>query len=104
MKGDELLPGDFWAWVHLEIDKDGRALGCGIGKTNISSQNTRSNLCRSYVASWKAVPILKDGKPIKTTVRRYTVIMGDKHADAERKARKQFFRDHPNERPECYPQ
>jgi hypothetical protein len=98
---DEIMPGDKWAWVHLTIDTDGQPVGCGIGENNMT-QGMRSLVCRSYIHNWVATPVIQDGKPVRATIKRYFVAMGLKHEEAELKARKQYFREHPEERPECY--
>lgn len=97
----EIIPGDRWAWVHLDIDTDGRPVACRLGKNNMTP-GLRSTTCTSFVRNWKAVPVVQDGKPVRTTIKRFFVAMGDKHAKAEKEARKRFFLEHPQERPECY--
>jgi hypothetical protein len=94
-------PDDRWAWVYLEIDTRGRPLACRIGENNMSPA-LRSKACRSFVHNWTAVPVMRDGKAVRTIIKRRFVVMSDKHFEANSEARKRFFLEHPEERPECY--
>jgi len=97
----EIMPGDRWAWVYLKIDTHGRPYSCGIGENNMTP-GLRSRTCISFIRNWKAVPVMRDGKPVATTIKRHFIAIGDKHYEANREARKRFFLEHPDERPECY--
>ena len=103
-QSQEMMPGDKFAWVFLDVGKDGRALNCKIGKTDIHDRDTLFYLCKSYKANWNQVVRDDAGQPIRTTVKRHFLMIGDKHEKANLVARKQFFREHPGERPECYPE
>jgi hypothetical protein len=48
-------------------------------------------------------PIMKDGVAVEGTVTRYMILRGRQWRRAEATARKKFFKDHPEERPSCYP-
>ena len=100
----ELMPGDKYAWLYLDIDTDGRALDCRIGENNIHDPYTRFLACRAFKEDWRTSPVVENGKPVRSTIKRYFIMLGHKHIAANRKARKQWFRDHPNERPSCYPE
>jgi hypothetical protein len=97
-----LMEGDRWAWVYLTINTRGTPTNCGIGENNLS-QGARSKVCRSFIRNWRATPVLKDGKPTNATIKRKFVIIGKKHEKAYDEARKTYFQQHPEERPECYP-
>ena len=98
----ELMDGDKWAWVFLDIDAGGHVRECRIGTNNMNPE-LRAKTCMSFTRNWKAVPVLQDGKPGPATIKRHFVALGRKHYKANEKARKSFFLDHPEERPECYP-
>jgi hypothetical protein len=98
-----LMEGDRWAWVYLKINTRGTPTSCGIGENNLSD-GARSKVCRSFIRNWRATPVLQNGKPISTTIKRHFVIIGRKHEKAYDEARKKFFEEHPEERRECYPE
>jgi len=98
----DLMPGDRWAWAYLRVNTRGTPATCGIGENNLS-QGTRSMVCRSFIRNWRANPVMRDGKPVEATIKRKFVIIGKKHEKAQDEARKRFFAEHPEERPECYP-
>jgi hypothetical protein len=102
-ESEEIMPGDQWANLRLDIDEKGRATGCRIEATNIHSANTKYAVCYSFKKNWYTDPILENGKPVAKTVRTQFIIRGSKHEKREEKARQQFFRDNPGERRECYP-
>jgi hypothetical protein len=96
------MPGDLWADVYLVIDKSGYAIRCYIGKSNISGEETRSNVCRNYVSGWRTEPSAGAG-PRVTTIKRFFLWTGYRHLDKQTKqARKRYFDDHPEQRPECW--
>jgi hypothetical protein len=97
-------PGDQWTSVFLLIDKHGHATDCRIGEGNIRNKDTRGKICMSFVKNWYTKPILKDGKPVEGWFKRLFIIAGTKHKMSDLEARKSFFEQHPDERPECYPQ
>src|SRR5690348_6683330 len=75
----KIVDGDLWAWVYLDLDKRGQPLRCYIGENNLPAPETRSNVCRSFVGSWQAAPLVKDGKPVAGTTRRFFILMGRRH-------------------------
>lgn len=97
------MPGDQFAWVYIDVDKEGRPLRCALGQNNIYDPEARFRLCKAYSDSWRASPAAPSDPPTRT-IKRYMVMIGYKHEIANQKARKQYFRDHPEERPECYPE
>jgi hypothetical protein len=101
----ELMPGDQYAWVYLLIDKKGRATDCRIGETNIRGSDARGILCMSFVKNWYTKPILNDaGEPVEGWFKRYFLEIGVKHQSRDLEARKLYFQQHPEVRPECYPE
>jgi|SRR4051794_26249064 len=97
-----VVDGDLWAWVYLDLDKRGQPLRCYIGQTNLSAPETRSNVCRSFVATWQATPLMNDGKAVAGTTRRFFIIMGRRHEKLFDEARTRWFAEHPEESADCY--
>lgn len=96
------MPGDLWADVYLDIDKSGYAIRCYMGKNNISGEETRSNVCRNYVSGWRTEPPPASNRRV-TTIKRFFLWTGYRHLDKRTKeARKRYFKDHPDQRPECW--
>jgi len=110
----EPMSGDKYADVYLDIDKAGRAINCRLGRSNLYGDEGFF-ICNAFKEQWRTSPRANDravgpppanlppNSPIKATVHRQFISYGDKHAKAEREARKKFFLDHPEERPDCYP-
>lgn len=96
------MSGDLWAWVYLDLDKGGHPLRCYIGESNISGDQTKSNLCTGLVSGWKATPLMKDGVRVAGTTRRKVVMIGDAHRKMLADARKAWFVQHPDDNPACY--
>jgi hypothetical protein len=71
-----------------------------MGKNNIPGDD-KFFVCKAFMEQWSTAP-----SPVATTgttVERHYLAIGDKHQKAEENARKAWFRAHPEERPECYP-
>ena len=97
----KVVDGDLWAWVYLDLDKAGAPLRCRIGEGNLSAPETRSNVCRNFVGSWQARPLVKDGEPVAGTTRRFFILMGRKHEKLFDQARARWMAAHPELRA-CY--
>jgi len=97
-----MVEGDLWAWIYLDLDKSGDPIRCYIGENNMPSPETRSKVCRSFVANWKSAPLMKDGKAVAGTTRRHFTIMGRRHEKLFEEARKRWLAAHPTESAECY--
>ena len=98
-----LMRGDQYAWVIVTVDRSGRPLKCGVGKNNIPDPEMRFRLCRAYSEDWRAPPAAADDPAIRT-IRRQTIMTGYEHQMADKKARRSWFRQHPDQRQECYPE
>ena len=98
----DVVPGDHYAWIYVDIDKDGRALRCRVGETDISDPEMRFRLCLAYREDWRGAPAGPSEPPIRTIKRQFTML-GYNHQMADQKARKAWFKAHPDERSECYP-
>jgi hypothetical protein len=88
--------------VIVDVDRTGRALRCGIGSNDISDPETRFRLCLAYKDDWHTTPAAPGDPDIRIITRRTTMI-GYEHEMADQKARKAWFKAHPEERQECYP-
>ena len=99
----DVMPGDKYAEVYIDIDERGSPVKCAIGKTNIPPDD-RFWACKSFMDDWHTDPIIRDGKAVRGTVHRSLTLTGDEHQAANRKARKRWFAEHPAERPSCYPE
>ncbi|HEY7006758.1 MAG TPA: hypothetical protein VH392_09800 [Sphingomicrobium sp.] len=97
------MRGDQYAWIYIDVDRTGRPLQCRIGENNIRDQYTRFQLCNAYTEDWRA-PAAEPGDPDRRTLKRQTVMIGSDHELADKKARRAWFKAHPEERPECYPE
>lgn len=98
----EHMPGDYWAWVYLDVDKKGYPQRCYLGQNNVIGTETRSNICRSFLSSWRATPPGKSDPGGVTRISRYFLLLGNKHQRQLDRAKRQYFREHPDQRPECF--
>jgi len=110
----DTMPGDRYADIYLDIDKAGSPLNCRMGRNNIPGDD-KFFVCNAFIEQWKTSPRPNDpsvgpppphlprGSPIVATVHRQMITAGEQHEKAERSARERFFREHPEERRECYP-
>ena len=95
-----IVNGDLYAWVYLKIGKDSRP-ECLMGENNIHDSDKRFFVCRAFTEGWK--PARPEDAAPGTVVKRLTIIAGPNHAKIENEARRRFFAEHPDQRPECYP-
>lgn len=95
-------PGDEWAYLLISVDASGKPTDCKIGKHQFKPE-TGFWMCRAMMAQGDFKPEIKDGVAIATTVTRLFTVPGRARRMAEEKARKQYFRDHPEESSRCYP-
>jgi hypothetical protein len=98
------MPGDKWAWVYLELDEKARPKRCLMGESNIHDSDMRFFICRVAKEDWRpATP--EDARTFaSTTQKRFFILRGPDHAKKMREARKRYFAEHPDERPDCYPE
>ena len=75
----EIMPGDRYTSIALDVDRSGFPIRCAFGKNNFPDPKTR-------------------------TFERFVLIAGYDHFVADHKARKRWFERHPQERQECYPE
>lgn len=110
----DIMNGDQFADIYLDIDKAGKPINCRMGKNNIPGDD-KFWVCQAFLNQWSTAPAsanatigpppenLPANSPIKGTIYRKYVGYGEQHEKAEQEAKKQFFQQHPDERPECYP-
>jgi len=99
----EILRDDRFAWVLLDVDRGGYPFRCRIGNNNYPDAEARVWLCKQYYDVWRGPPAAASD-PKTRTLERYSLLAGDQHRVADRKARKIWFSEHPDERPGCYPE
>jgi hypothetical protein len=98
----EPMQGDRYAIIYIDVDRSGRPLRCRIGKNNIPDPETRWRACKAYSDDWRGPPAA-DGEPTERTIERNFTLIGYNHQMADEKARKLWFKQHPEQRAECYP-
>lgn len=99
---DGLVAGDQYAEVYLDVNKDGEPTSCKVGQTNLSPDD-QSVACMGFLGEWRMKPTSETGIPLPTSVKRFYLLVGSKHQKAQAASRKTFFAQHPELRPECYP-
>lgn len=99
---DQLMPGDTYVDVYIDIDRSGRPLACRTGRTNWEKDDLFW-ACNAFMTQFRTKPPVELARGERTTVQRTLVGYGEAHRKAERKAKKEFFAKDPTERPECYP-
>ena len=97
------MKGDQFAWIFIDVDKTGRPIRCAVGDNNIPDPETRFRVCQAFSGDWRAPPAPAGQVNVRTIKRHFTMI-GYEHQMADQKARKLWFKQHPDERPECYPE
>jgi hypothetical protein len=100
---DGSVPGDLWAWVYLELDSTGRPERCLMGANNIDDSDLRFFVCRAAKEDWHPATADAAKALASTTVKRHFVLPGPRHNKGAREAKKQYFAEHSDIRPECYP-
>src|SRR5438132_12912918 len=99
----EIMPGDRYTSIALDVDRSGFPIRCAFGKNNFPDPEMLFWLCKSYTDRWRA-PAAGASDPKTRTFERFALIAGYDHFVADHKARKRWFEQHPQERPECYPE
>src|SRR5512141_2729711 len=101
-QSNTILRDDRFAWVILDVDRDGYPFKCRIGNNNYADNEERFWLCKQYSSLWRGPPA-KPSDPDRRRLERFSLIPGDRHVRADRKARRAWFEQHPDQRSECYP-
>jgi hypothetical protein len=98
-----VMRGDLFAWLLLDADRSGYPRGCTVAKNNYEGAEDRFWLCKQYKDRWRAPPASKSDPEIRRFVR-FTLVPGPRHEREDRRARKAWFAQHSEARPECYPE
>jgi hypothetical protein len=98
---EDLMAGDSYADVYIDIDRSGRPLSCKYGQTNFHGEELFW-VCNAFMEQFRTKPPVDLAKGERTTVMRTMVDYGDAHRKAEKKAKKKYFAEHPDERASCY--
>jgi hypothetical protein len=102
-QSNQVLRDDRFAWVILDVDRGGFLIKCRIGANNYADNEERFWLCKQYTDLWRGPPAAASDPAIRR-LERFSLIPGYRHATADRKARIAWFKEHPAERPACYPE
>ena len=88
---------------RLDLDATGKATACRIIKSNMSREDNFWT-CGAMQAQGQYNPVMKDGVAAAGTIQTKMTLVGMRHRDADMAARKKWFREHPQERWDCYPE
>jgi hypothetical protein len=99
---EEIMRGDMYSEVFLDVDREGNPTGCSVGKNNVT-RDQEYRACAVYLRGWQMTPPPPPGTRFPIVVRRLFLLRGGTHIRAERAARAAYFAQHPELRPECYP-
>ena len=102
-QSNTIMRGDRFGWVIMEVDRSGAPASCRNGRHNFLDVETGQFLCKNYTERWRG-PKAAPTDPDRRTFTRFSLLAGYDHLIADRRARKQWFKDHPEQRPECYPE
>ena len=102
-QSSDIMRGDRYAWLSLEVNRAGYPLDCRIGKNNYPDDEAGVWVCKQYFLLWRG-PQAAPSEPDKRTLQRLSFVPGYDHDMADRKARRAWFDQHPEARPECYPE
>ena len=102
-QSNAVMRGDRYTWIFLDVDRSGRAFRCEFGENNFPDPEMLFWLCKSYMDRWRGPPAQGSDAKIRT-LKRFSLIAGYDHHIADQNARKAWFKSHPEERPECYPE
>ncbi|MEO7634635.1 MAG: hypothetical protein ABIS38_03180 [Sphingomicrobium sp.] len=99
----EIMAGDRFAWIRLEVDRRGYPIRCRVAKNNYPDAESRVWLCKQYYEEWRGPRAAASDAKVRT-LERLSLIPSHRRALADRKARAAWFAQHPQERPKCYPE
>lgn len=95
--------GDKYADLSIDIDETGKVTDCRVIKSNMSREDNFWT-CGAIRAQGKEKPQIKDGVPVRVTRTVQMIQLGMRHQQANTAARKRWFKEHPEERWDCYPE
>ncbi len=102
-QSNTILPGDRFAWILLDVDRRGYPVRCQVARNNYPDAESRVWLCKQYYEQWRG-PRATASDPKRRALERVSLIPSHRHALADNKARAAWFKQHPQERPACYPE
>ena len=102
-QSNTIMEGDHYAWLILDVDRGGYPYRCRVGENNYVDPEQRFFLCKNYSERWRGPPAAAS-EPESRRLMRYSLVAGYDHLIADKKARRLWFRDHPEQLPECYPE
>jgi len=100
---NDFVSGDKWADVELDLDATGKATACRVVKSNMDREDNFW-VCGAMQVQGQYDPVMKDGVAVAGTIHTKMNMPGSRHRDADMAARKKWFREHPQERWDCYPE
>jgi hypothetical protein len=100
---NQIMPRDQFAHMLLKVDRHGYPLDCKLADNNYPDPESRVWLCKQYYLMWRG-PQAAVSDPDTRVLERLSIIPGYDHYMADLKARRTWFREHPEARPECYPE
>lgn len=100
---NQLMSGDQWADLSIDLDAKGKVTGCKVIKGNLESE-MGFYICQATARDGEFDPVTKDGVPVAGSRTTHFVLQGMRHRDANAAARKKWFNEHPQERWNCYPE
>jgi hypothetical protein len=95
--------GDQWADVELDLDPKGKATACRVLKSNLSREDNFW-ACGALQVQGRYDPVMKDGVAVPGTINTKFLMEGMRRRAANAAARKRWFKEHPEERWDCYPE
>lgn len=103
LQSNAIMRGDRFAWIALEVDRRGYPITCRVAKNNYPDAESRVWLCKQYYEEWRG-PRAARSDPMRRTLERLSLIPSHRRFLADKKARAAWFKQHPQERPKCYPE
>lgn len=95
--------GDQWADVELDLDAKGKATACRVLKSNLSREDNFW-ACGALQVQGQYDPVMKDGVAVPGTIKTQFLMERMRRRSANAAARKRWFKEHPGERWDCYPE
>lgn len=102
-QSNEVMRGDRFAWVILDVDRRGFPVRCRVRNNNYADNEERFWLCKQYNDRWRGPPAAASD-PDRRTLERFSLIAGGRHQSLDSRARRAWFERNPHQRPECYPE
>jgi hypothetical protein len=95
--------GDQHAELSIDVDEAGKVTGCRVIKSNRSREDNFWT-CASMRVQGREPPEMRNGVAVKATRTIQMTTIGMRHRQANSAARKKWFKEHRQERWDCYPE